>query len=262
MLVDFEDEINFSVDVSDPEGTAITHQWLLNGEVVAENSLTYRYQTPFFYSDNTTIEYIAIDDKGGMSRLAWQLQSQAKTQLDFVANEDTYLADYTYKTQGFKETIKLATNTTGLFNFSFDGQEIDYASLTNAYLILTDLSQYGGLNLAVFLGTDDWLEGSDHLSGASRDHKDYQSRIPWQNRLGDWVDSFGELNGSQPFALKAIDDTNEVKQVAIDVTQLLNSEQPANEINIILKALSGNHNFASKEAIDKAQQPKLSLFFQ
>ncbi len=262
MFVDFGEVVNFSVDVSDPEGANIAYQWLLNGEVVAENSLTYSFQMPFLTTDNSIVELIVIDDQGVESRLAWQLQSQASTRVDFAVKKDTYLADSTYKAQGFKETIKLATNTTGLFNFSFEGQQIDYASLTNAYLILSDLSQYGELNLAVFLGTDDWSEGSGDLSGATRDHKDYQSQLPWQNRLGDWVDASGQLNGSHPFSLSVVEDTNEVKQVAINITQLLDSEQPANEINIVLKALSGKHNFASKEAIDQVKQPKLSLFFQ
>ena len=55
---------------------------------------------------------------------------------------------------------------------------------------MTDIRQYGDLNLQAYLGTDDWQEGHNEITGATRRYKDYSNRVAWHNYMGDWYDLF------------------------------------------------------------------------
>lgn len=53
---------------------------------------------------------------------------------------------------------------------------------------------------------------------ATRDYYDGTRRLPWQNRLGDWVDADGQLQGTKPFASAPVTGAGVVD---IDVTALV-----------------------------------------
>ncbi len=87
--------------------------------------------------------------------------------------------------------------------------------------------------------------------------------IRWRNAGGDWIDAHGIPQGTEPFAVTRIADTDTVKDAVWNVTKLVKTWQadPARTTGILLQARSGGTiRFHSNQS--QGNEPRLVLSYE
>ena len=111
---------------------------------------------------------------------------------------------------------------------------------------------------------DDWAEGTERGDdGATRDYYNRAARLPWNNRLGDWVDVRGQKQGSLPYASTVVEDDDQPKAVEWTLTELVTEwlAGKARNQGILLRPTDGRGNFvfASREHAEMRHRPALVI---
>ena len=106
--------------------------------------------------------------------------------------------------------------------------------------------------------------GTSFNDGASWTHFNKGAQFAWQNAGGDFIDVNGDLQGAVPWAAQTVSDTNSVQDVVWDVTALVLAWDAGTYKNrgFHLRRVSGSSgplDYASQEASDSAQHPKLTV---
>jgi hypothetical protein len=103
----------------------------------------------------------------------------------------------------------------------------------------------------------------DGPDGATCEYFNSGARIPWQRRLGDWVDASGKPRGETAFATAAVDDLDEVRVVEWDVTTLLTGDardKARGNAAMMIRASGGRGGytaFYTREAANQQLRPRL-----
>ena len=106
--------------------------------------------------------------------------------------------------------------------------------------------------------------GTSFNDGASWTHFNKGAQFAWQNAGGDFIDVNGGRQGAVPWAAQTVSDTNSVQDVVWDVTALVLAWDAGTYKNrgFHLRRVSGSSgplDYASQEASDSAQHPKLTV---
>ncbi len=106
--------------------------------------------------------------------------------------------------------------------------------------------------------------GTSFNDGASWTHFNKGAQFTWQNEGGDFLDANGDLQGTVPWAVQTIIDTDLVTDVVWDVTTLVQAWVSGTYKNrgFHLRRIAGSNgpvDYATSEASDSAQHPKLMV---
>jgi len=102
---------------------------------------------------------------------------------------------------------------------------------------------------------------NDGVGGATRDYHNSAAKLPWDKKLGDWIDVDGKRWGTQPFAKQFIKQGGSNK-LAFDVKELVISWQQKKYKNngFMLRGMQGGGvKLYSKEYGEKPNRPYLSI---
>ncbi|KAA1261003.1 Disaggregatase related repeat protein [Rubripirellula obstinata] len=109
-----------------------------------------------------------------------------------------------------------------------------------------------------------WDEGTgDGVDGATKEFYNRVASLAWENLFGDWRDREGVSQGSEPFATMFVKDTDELKVVQWDVTELV-SQWLSGSANKGFYLRSNDRckiDFRSRESDKPEQYPELVLLF-
>ena len=113
-------------------------------------------------------------------------------------------------------------------------------------------------------GEADWAEGSPaYQDGATRDYYNRGAVLSWQHFMGDWRDAEDESQGNRSYARVQVADTDSVKKVRFDVTQVVRQWQGGRFPNqgFFLRVVDGRGkiDFASREHATVEHRPVLQL---
>lgn len=252
--------LKFTATVTDPENDAITSEWFLNGELITTEQLSYEFTSSYSRLGDHLVELKVRDKLDNLATESWIVSVTDEKWLSLPVIEDTLVANYTFEAQGYKPnfSVGIIGNQTAYLRFgNLDGDELD--NIKSIFLVLFDKNQYGPLVLSVFAGNEKWFEGSNKSEGATRYYSDWTNHVPWDNYMGDWIDSAGTKNGLQAFTTAVIDDIDKPRLIYIDVKSLVLKQENKQTINIVLKANSGKHGFYSRESTVEGTQPMLLI---
>ena len=259
MTLKVGDTMEFSGTTFDPEMDLLDVKWFVNGELQAQGETSFYFERGLSHIDEQVIEMVVTDTELAQATTSWKLTSEEANWLTQNVVKDTYLAASTYTANGFKDEILIKDNTTTLMAFTLPA-DLSSDAIKTAYIVLTDSEQYGDMTLEVYQGDSNWHEGAGQKDGATREYRDYASKNAWVNYLGDWLDADGIQNGSNPFAINYIEDTNTMREVAIDVTRLTKEQMHSSTtLDVVLKSKQGSHVFGSKENADASVHPRLII---
>ena len=107
----------------------------------------------------------------------------------------------------------------------------------------------------------------DGEDGASCDYFNLGARIRWTNRVGDWIDANGTVQGPVPFAQTPVADAGGARTVQWDVTKLVAAwfarQYPEQGVlvRVVPGAPQGAVSFYSRESDVPGSRPKLILDF-
>jgi len=113
-------------------------------------------------------------------------------------------------------------------------------------------------------GPGDWAEGlDDEDDGATRDFYNRGAGLAWRNANGDWIDADGTPQGDAAFAMADVADTDELRFITWDVTDLVNGwldgSIPARGFFIRAVGGGGPIDIASREVETAAEHPQLEV---
>lgn len=248
---------SFSIEYVDPDSNNLDVNWYLNGELVESNTDNFDFYRGIADANETTVSVEVVDEEGKIATHFWLLSDESQNWSIITATDDTTIAEYTNSSLGLEESVKVNTQAVTMMKFTLP-ETVNPFEVQSATLIFTDYVQYGNMEIEVYVGPNDWNEGTDSVSGASRHFKDYGSSTRWMAVGSDWIDATGTLAGDVPFATQFIADLDKAQKIEIDVTDVVYASGE-NEVTIILKANGGNHAIASKEHPIESYKPKLVI---
>jgi hypothetical protein len=250
----------FSIAGSDPERSSLQTDWYVNGKLVLENQNSFIINRVFDNLDAINIEARIIDGDGGVATKSWDISSELNNFFVTEVIQDTYLPTWTHQARGFLDTMISRDTSNILMEFPFNA-DLDANDIKSAYIVISDKAQYGDINVSLFKGVGNWIEGTHAHQGASSQYQDFESSLPWNNLIGDWIDASGIENGSDSYSEIMIEDNgpDAVKKVYIDVTTLLKEQIELSEnLDVVLTATGGKHDIYTKQA-EEYLRPKLII---
>lgn len=249
----------FEIVAIDPENENLTIQWSINGVPQKESSDYFTFYRDFTSLEEITVEVHISDAEGAHTSHSWSIASEIQNWRELQVSQDTYLPTWTYTARGTDPIINLNNYSTAMLKFSVN-TDIAIRKIKGAYLVLTDIAQYGAQTLSVYRGMQSWHEGSSETDGATREYSDYSNQVPWESYLGDWRDANGYIGGTASYGEYVLADTDNINKVYLDITELLIEEiSSSNSVNITLKSAGGKHEFGSKEHEDTSVHPMIII---
>ncbi len=254
------ESITFLAEGIDPENSYIEVDWYINGQLVAENQNEYNLLRSFDNLDTLTIESKLRDADGGVAINTWLVGSLSENFSSVEATQDTYLPTWTYQSRGQLSTLKFTQTSNVLLAFD-PIDDMNSEDIKSAHIVLHSAEQYGDINLRVYKTVGDWIQGDHTHDGATRNYRDYVTRTPWTNLIGDWVDASGVLSGDNYYSDTFVEDTDTLKKVYLDVTELLKETlQNAENLNAFIKTSeSSSKNYMHSLEAEPAYRPRLLI---
>lgn len=203
----------------------------------------------------------AVNSKGYLSEPSKVLtievpeQQGDSNEIVLYPDSDTYLAASTFKTLGKSSRLSLDRSRNVLLKFPMEMLG-DRGRIKSAELVLFPEKQYGGADVALYPVASDWNERT-----ASRDYIDSNRKSRWQEQLGDWVGTSGEVNSGAPEKRFEITDTGAERAVRVQITSLVNdwlAGEPNHGI-ILVHIDGGTQNFYSKDSDAAGKWPRLKI---
>ena len=208
--------------------------------------------------------YDAAGNESAHSELLQVTTLYSASQVKFTPIADTYLTPSTYRGMGESSSLNISTTNRALLRFDLSGLP-QGASVESAVLRLYDHRKYGQLRgVGVFRAAQDWTEVGDNGGiGATRDYYDYSASLPWDNYLGDWIDSQGMPQGDVGYDVHILVDDDIPSWEEWDVTLLVQDWIDGVHSNqgMLLRNLGGGdtHMFSSRENADPTLWPNLLI---
>ena len=247
---------NFTISVEDQERDPLSIKWYINGELYAEDTESIDYNRALTDRHAGLVEVKITDQMQRVVSQSWVISDISEDWVRHTTIKDTYLTSSTFTAKGFVDTIKIDTDSNAYLGFDLSSQDVQG---NRVFLAMFAKSQIGDTELEIYFGDNQWAEGIDSKTGATRQYRDFQSKQEWQNYLGDWVDSASVANGNVPYVSALITDKNQPTWEVIDVTELIEKQQDLANLVLVLKSRSGRNVIYSKEYADNEFHPQLLI---
>lgn len=209
--------------------------------------------------------------------------------LSLPVQADAYLSCSTTRGLGEEEILKVGSTSQHVvaqFDVSqlTEGQAIKSATLE----MTTTTTQYGEVRLGVMQlavpggnvivapqptpsptptptpSASKVLRLSDDAKGATCSYINWGGMVPWQKKMGDWMDVTGQVGGETPFAATTVSDLDATQTIKWDITALVKAwaANPTRASALMLRNVpgsSGRIRFHSREASTSSTRPRLTV---
>lgn len=252
--------LQLSWDPAPASEEIVTYRVLIDdkpGNETADTSALIRNLLP---GTELELRVQAVDKNGNRSpssealRIEIPPSNSAKNEITLYPDADTYLAGSTFKALGSTSRLSLSRDRNILLRFPVELLPVD-AEVSAAKLVLRPREQFGDVSAALFLAAHDWSE-----LAASRDFID-NSKRRWAQKLGDWVDAAGQVNGDRAFRTVKLRDNGAKQALSIDVTALVKQWRggQTNHGMILVHKQGRSQDFFSKESNYPERWPRLEI---